>query len=65
MSGGRLLQFATLSAWITAENNFLAHAQASGHTTIESLNGWYVQPASNSWLQTVLTTKQQVESLGG
>lgn len=37
--------------------------EARGYTTIESLNGRYVYPASSSWLNTVLKIKQEVENL--
>jgi hypothetical protein len=63
MSRGHLIPFNTLADWISAENAFLEKAYAEGKTTIESLNGWYVVPASNEWLNTVIQTKQTLENL--
>lgn len=56
-------KYSDLHAGIEAIDAFLAKAEASGHGTVESLNGYYVQPASSSWLQTVLKIKFELENL--
>ena len=63
MSHGRLLRFDSLADGIAAEDAFLRKAESNGHDTIESLNGWYVVPASANWLNVVLRTKAELESL--
>jgi hypothetical protein len=56
--------YPTPEAGIHAISDLLAKYETDGkHTSIESLNGFYVQPASNNWLQTVLKTKAYLESL--
>lgn len=51
-----------MESGIEAIETFLEKAEAK-HPTIESLNGWYNQPASKNWLNTVIKTKAKVESL--
>ena len=63
MSNGKIIRFPTLEAGIQAINDFLAKAEIKGRTTIEKLNCWYVQPCSQTWLKTVLRTKDLLESL--
>jgi len=61
--GGGLQRFATMGEAINAIDSLLAKYEARGKRTIEELNGYYVVPASTTWLNTVLTTKLHLESL--
>jgi hypothetical protein len=57
-------KFASLPDGIEAISNLLQkYENDKKHTTIESLNGYYVVPASASWYNTVLITKLKLESL--
>lgn len=60
--GGGLRYFATAEEGIAAIDIWLASHEAK-HPTIESLNGYYVYPASQNWLNVVLKTKAELESL--
>jgi hypothetical protein len=60
---GHLAQYATLSDGIDAISSLLVRYEVRGKDTIEELNGYYVQPASQNWFNTVLKTKQLVENL--
>lgn len=48
---------------IAAIDTLLTHYESTGHTTIEKLNGYYVQPANPNWLNIVIKIKAQVEGL--
>jgi hypothetical protein len=48
---------------INAISDLLSKYEIRGKDTLEELNGYYVQPASNNWLSTVLRIKSEVESL--
>jgi len=58
-----LAYYSTPEQAIEAISMLLARYEESGHDTIEKLNGYYVQPASANWLNTVLRTKSELESL--
>lgn len=61
--GGGLARYNSYEDGIAAIDAFLRKAEGSGRDTVEELNGWYVVPASNNWLNVVIKTKQQLESL--
>ena len=63
MGSSGLRKFSSLEGGIEAIDALLARYEDNGHNTIESLNGYYVQPASQNWLNTVLNTKELLESL--
>ncbi len=56
------IRYPSIPAGLEAINAFLAKAETK-HPTIESLNGWYNQPGSANWLNTVVSTKLKLESL--
>lgn len=58
-----LKRYATAEEGITAINGLLAGYEARGYDTIERLNGYYVQPASTNWFNTVIKTKLTLELL--
>lgn len=61
MGRNGLAKYENYAVGITAINDWLASHEAN-HPTIESLNGYYVQPASTAWLSTVLKIKKQLEA---
>jgi hypothetical protein len=63
MCNGRVCKYPTLEAGIEAIHSLLTRYEAKGKDTIEELNGYYVQPASTNWYNTVLKTKLHLESL--
>jgi hypothetical protein len=56
-----LKYYATAEEGIAAINNWLA-AHEAGHPTIESLDGFYVVPYSQTWLNVVLKTQTSLTS---
>lgn len=56
-------QYCTAEEGIESISSLLARYEARGKDTIEDLNGYYVQPASQNWLNTVLKIKAQLENL--
>jgi hypothetical protein len=56
-------RFATIPDGIEAIDALLTKYEAKGKDTIEELNGYYVQPASQNWFNVVLKTKLTLESL--
>ena len=48
---------------IAAITALLARYEERGYDTIEELNGYYVQPASQNWYSVVTKTKAHIESL--
>ncbi len=59
-----LAYYSTPEQGIQAISELLAKYETEyGKTTIEQLNGFYVLPASNNWLNTVLKSKQLIENL--
>jgi len=60
---GKLCAYSSIPDGISAINALLTKYEANGHDTIESLNGYYVVPASSNWYNTVLSTKLKLESL--
>ncbi len=64
LRGGGLRKFSSLPEAITCISDLLATYETKyGKDTIEELNGFYVQPASATWLQTVVKTKRELEAL--
>jgi hypothetical protein len=59
---GGLQFYATPEEGIAAINDWLA-AHEAAHPTIESLNGYYVVPASANWQSVVIGVKSELESL--
>lgn len=60
---GIVCRYATLEDGIKAIDSLLTKYEAKGKDTIEELNGYYVQPASQNWYNVVLKTKLHLESL--
>lgn len=63
MCGGKVCTYQTMELGIAAVSSLLDKMYDRGRTTVESLNGHYVVPASSNWLNTVLKTKLELESL--
>lgn len=63
MGKAGLQKYADLGQGIAAIDALLAKYESRGKDTIEELNGYYVVPASNNWLSTVLKVKAELESL--
>lgn len=63
MCSGRVCHYGSAEEGIAAISNLLAKYEARGKDTIESMNGYYVVPASSLWLNTVIKTKAAVEGL--
>jgi hypothetical protein len=59
---GGLQFYATPEEGIAAINDWLAAHEAT-YPTIESLNGYYVVPASANWQSVVISVKSELESL--
>lgn len=58
-----LKRYDSIPEGIEAIDALLAQYTATGHDTIEKLNGYYVYPASATWYNTVINIKTNVESL--
>lgn len=63
MCSGRICRYDSLDAGIDAIDRLLGGYEARGRDTIEEMNGYYVQPASANWYNTVSNVKRTVESL--
>lgn len=61
--GKALCRYDSIPNGIQAANDLLDKMYNNGHTTVESLNCYYVVPCSSNWLNTVLATKQTLENL--
>jgi hypothetical protein len=57
------IHYPTIPEGIAAIDTLLTKYEAKGKDTIEELNGYYVQPASANWFNTVVKIKNELESL--
>lgn len=63
-SGKGFARYCTAEEGIQAISNLLARYESKSKDTLEELNGYYVQPASSNWLNTVIKAKDELERLG-
>jgi hypothetical protein len=61
--GGGLARYSSFEESISAIDGLLTRYEGRGYDTLEELNGYYVQPASDNWFRVVTITKAAIEEL--